>query len=313
MTLPFSISLWRRAPLLGCLAAAVLFYTGVAFSGSPVETTGPASPDSGVPAWMQGISLVKSGEITKGVRLLDSMRTSGLCDEAFLRGYAECVFHTLVPRKADMEMARITDRAIVVTDTISPASYTWNVVRSGNSLKNSRMPCFTYGATFEIRKPFQFVFSGLRQSSFSVVQIGYCPCPAPFNSIVSQLENRKDQASCRLFIDMNATGSLAFEYLSKRISGVYDSIAVKPELQAYRGLSLRCYTVSRFADKDGKFTAIASFDRALPDQKPRTGQAGPAAVKSLPQTVRYTLVVESSSDVKDLLEAKFQSLLRAFL
>jgi hypothetical protein len=175
------------------------------------------------------------------------------------------------------------------------------------------MPCFTYGATFEIRKPFQFVFSGLRQSSFSVVQIGYSSCPAPFNSIVSQLENRKDQASCRLFIDMNATGSLAFEYLSKRISGVYDSIAVKPELQAYRGLSLRCYTVSRFADKDGKFTAIASFDRALPDLKPRTGPAGPAAVKSPPQTVRYTLVVESSSDVKDLLEAKFQSLLRAFL
>ena len=310
MTLLFFISLWRRAPLLGGCAVAVLFYAGIAFSGSPVETTEPASPDSGVPAWMQGISLIKSGEITKGVRLLDSMRTSGLCDEAFLRGYAESVFHSLVPKKADEEMARITERAIVITDTISPASYTWNVMRSGNPPKMDRLPSFTYGATFEIRKPFQFVFTGLRQSNLSVVQIGYVGNPAPANSIARQFWDRTDRATCRLFIDMNATGSLAFEYLSKRINGVYDSIAVKPELKAYRGLSLRCYTVSRFADEDGKFTAIASFDRTLPGLSLRTGVS---AAKNSPQTVRYTLVVESSSDVKELLEAKFQSLLRAFL
>jgi hypothetical protein len=310
MASPSFISVRSGHPLFKQVVIAALFYADIAFSGAAVDTAAPAIPDSGGVAWMQGISLIESGEITKGVRLLDSMRTSGICGEAFLRGYAECVFHSLVPKKAGVEMAWITDRAIVITDTISPASYRWDVVRSGNPPRNDRLPCFTYGATFEIRKPFHVVFTGLTQSKLSIMQIGYVSHPAPFNSIVRQLDNRKNQASCRLFIDLNATGSPTLEYLSKRIRGVYDSIAIKPELQSYRGLSLRCYTVSRFADEDGKFTAIASFDRTLPDLKSRIG---PFSAKSPPPTVRYTLVVESSSDVKDLLEAKFQSLLRAFL
>jgi hypothetical protein len=259
---------------------------------------------------MQGVRLIKSGEILSGIKLLDSLRVSGYCGNDFLKEYCLTVFHALVPEKVDTAPFISKHFISTFTDTLDPSSHEWNVIRFSDPRGKTSLPCFTYGATFDLRKPFRLVFSGLRQSNLTVMQMGYVANHVPANSIASQLLDRKERAVCRLFIDLNASGSPALDYLSKRISGVYDSIAFKPELQACRGLSLRCYTVSRFADEEGKYTAIASFDRTLPDPKRQTR---PAPAEKKPGTIRYTLVVQACYDVKDLLEAKFQSLLREFL
>jgi hypothetical protein len=302
----------RATALFRCIAGVALLCCGAAYGGpvSSPDSNSRANPDSGSKPWFQGLQLIKSGETIRGIKLLDSLRESGHYTDDFLKEYCRAVFHALVPQRADTEPRILNQFLSTFTDSLDPVSHEWNVIRFANHQEKISLPCFTYGATFEIRKPFHLAFSGFSRSKLSIMQIGYVSNPAPFNSIMRQLEDRKAMATCRLFIDLNADRSPAFEYLSRRINGVYDSISVKPELRAFRGLSLRCYTVSRYADRDGKYTAVASFDRTIPD--PRTGGA-PARAEKKPETIRYTLVVQSSSDVKDLLEAKFQSLLRAFL
>ena len=297
----------KNHPKLRASAAAALIYAGAVYSAPLNNSDSVSTPlhESNASSWQRGVSLIKSGHILAGIRLLDSLRESGFNGKDFLRDYSLTVFHALVPEKADTEPRILNQFLSTFSDSLDPVSHEWKVMRFAKTQEKISLPCFTYGATFEIRKPFHLVFSGFNQSKLSLMQIGYVANPVPFNSIMRQLEDRKATATCRLFIDLNAAKSPTFEYLSRRISGVYDSISVNPELREFRGLSLRCYTVSRYADQDGTFTAIASFDRALP---------GPGSqAEKKPETIRYTLVVQSSSDVKDFLEAKFQSLLHAFL
>jgi hypothetical protein len=303
---------YSSSPLFRLFAGATLIYGGAVCGDTVQNNIGPVSPaasDSGAIAWKQGVQLVKSGHILNGIKLLDSLRVSGYSGNDFLKDYCLTVFHALVPENVDTT-PRISKHFIsTFSDTLDPSSHEWNVIRFSDPGGKTSLPCFTYGATFDLRKPFRLVFSGLRQSNLTVMQMGYVANHAPANSMASQLLDRKERAVCRLFIDLNASGSPALDYLSKRISGVYDSIAFKPELQACRGLSLRCYTVSHFADEEGKYTAIASFDRTLPD----ITRGRPASAEKRPGTIRYTLVVQACYDVKDMLEAKFQSLLREFL
>jgi hypothetical protein len=287
-------------------AGASLLYAGMVH-GVPADSIGSVSSEA---AWKRGVHLIRTGEILTGIRLLDSLRVSGYSGNDFLKDYCLTVFHALVPEKVDTEPRIASNFIGTVLDTLDPVSHEWNVTRFYNHQEKMTLPCFTYGATFEMRKPFHLVFTGFRRSNLTLLQIGYLGNPSPYNSISRQLEDRNARASCKLFIDLNAAGSPSIDYISKRINGVYDSIAVKPELQARRGLSLRCYTASRYANEDGKFTAIASFDRTISDLR---RQSGPMPAAQRPGIIRYTLVVESSSDVNDLLEAKFQSLLRAFL
>jgi hypothetical protein len=299
------------------ISGLIMLYLGELGSHSSFDTVKkiliePAKefPDNRIIPWLKGLSLIKAGEITNGIKLLDSLRMSGFNEEAFLGDYAGYVFHALTPEISDTQSLILKSFSYAFPDTVSPNSFDWKVTQSICPSQNTKLPCFTYGATFEIRKPFHLVFTGLKQLNLSTLNIGYVPNQIATNSMNYQCAVRKELAFCKLFIDLNDSRSSQTEYLCKRINGRYDSIAIKPEFPGHNGISLRCYNMPWSIYDDGTFTAIATFDREVPDfslhHETKTNTNKPVT------TCRYTLVMQSSNDVEMPSEAKFQRIIRAF-
>lgn len=256
--------------------------------------------------WMSGLSYVKSGEIARGISMLDSLYLSGFHSGAFLADYASCVFHALVPEKVGQQSVFLKDLTTRLPDTSGPSVQTWSTVRV---LAGQKIPCFIYSADFEIQRPRYLVFQRILARGSWNLQLGSVPKASVSTPAFEPFSPRTETVQCKLFIDMVETDSPLFEYLSSRISGKYDSIHVTEELKKQQGITLRCYTIPRFLDDNGRYTAIATFDRPLADlrklRKPKT--AVPGFIK-----IRYTLVLQSSTDSQEVSESKFQTILNAF-
>jgi hypothetical protein len=303
-----------RAGFGTAAACALILFINLTFglSAQNADTCAQKLPTTRSMAWTQGLGMIKSGEIAQGIRQLDSLRLTGLNDSAFLKEYAFYVFRALVPEKADTQPILLKSFFESISDTLQPGSFEWKVIRCTGPHDGTKLPCFTYGATFDICKPFHFIFTGLSQPNTSVLQLGYISNHQAVSDLNHQLADRKDVATCRLYIDLNSAGTSNSEYLTKRINGVYDSIEDKSNMPGFKGVSLRCFSWPRFINEDEKYTAIASFDRPFPGIRNRPGSQ--TAQKEIStRSIRYTLIVQSSSDVKDLLEVKFMSMLKAFL
>ena len=269
--------------------------------------TARAYPENSIVAWMRGLRDIQSGELTQGIRLLDSLFTAGFNNNTFLQDYSRSVAHALIPSKELLSLISITDS---LPDTLAPVSYEWRITRTQGKT-SLKLPCFSYGATFELSKPFHIVFSGLGKKSALEMGLISRPESGPDADLLGQYLNRTrtEQAQCRLFIDPNQPERTIPELLARRINGCYDSIDRKSDLRGLRGISLRCYTLPRRFNQVGTYTAIVSFDRRVPDKQysPRL-----KTLKKSGTIVRYTLVVQSSLDAKDALEVKLQSLMRLF-
>jgi hypothetical protein len=269
--------------------------------------TARAYPENSIVAWMRGLRDIQSGELTQGIRSLDSLLITGFSDKTFLQDYSRSVAQALIPSRDILSYISIAD---TLPDTLAPVSYEWKIMRTHRKT-GPALPCFSYGATFELCKPFHIVFSGLGKKSAPEMGLLSMPESDPAAGLLDQYLNRTrtEQARCRIFIDPNEPERTIPEFLARRINGCYDSIDQKSDLRGLRGISLRCYTLPRRFNQEGTYTAIVSFDRRVPDKQysPRR-----KTLKKNATTVRYTLVVQSSLDAKDALEVKLQSLLRLF-
>jgi hypothetical protein len=269
------------------------------------------NPGNSTAVWMEGLHLIKSGDVLNGIRLLDSLRQSGFNSSAFLMDYARYSFQALVPQKADSSSLVFKNFFTPAPDTLSPSSNQWSVIRFNEPNKTNGLPSFTFGATFDIHKPFHLVFKGLPQQTIPSIAMGNAPDAAVEKSLNYQFATRKGTAFCRLYVDLSDSKTSLADYLYRRINGIYDSVSVRNDLREAHGTSLRCYNRPRLSNEDeGKFTAIASFDRRLSDiQKYPGRQFSSASLK----TVRYTVVVQAPAGAEELSEAKFQAILRALL
>jgi hypothetical protein len=263
-------------------------------------------PGNTTAAWITGLSYVKSGGITRGVSILDSLYLSGFQTDDFLADYASCVFHALVPEKVGQQAVFLKDPTLSLPDTSGPSAQKWSVVRSYDARK---LPCFIYSSSFEIRKPAYLLFQRVLANDGRNFQLGNFPKATVSTPDFVPFLPRTEMVQCKLFIDLVETGGSLFEYLSSRISGKYDSINVTAELKKQRGITLRCYTIPRFLDENGRYTAIATFDRPLADL--RKSRNSTTAVPGF-MKIRYTLVLQSSTESQEVAESKFQTILDAF-
>jgi hypothetical protein len=270
-------------------------------------TTARAYPENEIVAWMRGLRDIQSGELTHGIRLLDSLFIAGLESKTFLQDYGRSIAQALIPARGIPTSISLAD---TVPDTLVPVSYEWKITHTHRNTNMPELPRFSYGATFELSKPFHIVFSGLGKKPLP--EIGLFSIPKPDDDLLSQYLNRTrtEKAHCRIFIDPNEPVCAIPEFIARRINGCYDSIDLKSDLCGLRGISLRCYTLPRrFSREEGTYTAIVSFDRCVLDKQYSSRLE---ILKKSATTVRYTLVVRSSLDAKDALEVKLQSLLRLF-
>ena len=271
-----------------------------------VEKTRRRFPGNEIVCWLQCLCCVKYGEIARGIELFDSLYVSGFHDDAFLSDYSGYVFHALVPAKNDSQSVELKNFITSLPDTFGSSSREWSMVRR---TKKEKLPCFMYGASFEIRKPFHFAFQRVLVRDGRSFQLGKVPKAVVQVPPFEEFAERTARVRCRLFIDLEETDGPLFEYLSSRISGKYDSINVTAELKKQHGITLRCYTVPRFYDDNGKYTAIATFDRPFFDL---LKQHGAKAAAPEFKKIRYTLVLQSSAEEQEISEVKFQSILDAF-
>jgi len=261
-------------------------------------------------AWIRGLHLISSGDAFEGIRTLDSLRVSGFSEEEFLGDYARYVFYSFIPLKNDtFRLVLQNASALQPSDTATPASFSWKIIRS----QRAPLPFFDYEAAFAIRKPFKLVFSGVPGSNASGMLRYHAiePQSAESADLTRQLSDRIDSARCTVHIDVNDIKISPYEYLVKRISGIYDSIEVRGDLPRYKALSLRCYNRGLWG-REGSSTAYIVFDRTYIDLF-----AMHHAKKNLRREVgekkiRFTVTMRCGSDVEDQAEAKLQSILRAF-
>jgi hypothetical protein len=257
-------------------------------------------------------TIKSKGKIFEGIRLLDSLRISGIDNEEFLGNYARYVFHTFMPEKKGVFCVLLkNDDQIQPTDTAFPCAFKWNIVSSQKAL----LPFFEYRAGFAFRKQFRLVFAGLRPYSPGSAWLQF-PDRKPFSNIsadlLNQLQDRIDSAWCAIHIDLNDTRISPYEYIIKRISGIYDSIAVKNDLSKYHAISLRCYRRGFFVKPEGTYTAYVIFDRRVMDILKNDSAYRKTPAREADKSVRYTLTIRCGCDILDQAEAKLQSLLHAF-
>jgi hypothetical protein len=291
------------------MVSRILMTSLVAFSVSSyaLSTAHPQSNDS---IWKRGIELIGTGHALEGIAVLDSLRVSGFAKEEFLDNYANHVFGMFIPRKADSTYSVLLKQPPGF-DTTPAHSLFWKVTKS----QNAKYPSFIYGSTFTFRKPFSLVFTGLsgQIKSQGLLQSEYSPLQARVsNALMDQLDDRHERALCAICIDLNDTRSSPYEYLARRINGMYDSIDVRKDLSQYRALSLRCHNRGYYWGDEGTYTAYIVFDRSLGELfKKHSGDKAPGNVQ-LNKRVRFTVTIESSSSVSRFTEAKLQSILSFF-
>jgi hypothetical protein len=279
---------------------------------SPSATGNPASAQhsADVAALMERVN--GNRDVFSGIRILDSLRASGWVSEAFLGRYAEYVFNAFMPAKSDSFSALFkTPDQIPPTDTVFPCSFKWRIVNA----PHAPLPFFEYWAGFAFRKQFKLVFPGLHKHSPGVMWLQFRdrepPSPVTGNLIV-QMDDRIDSAWFTIHIDVNDTKISPFEYISKRISGIYDSIEVKKDLSQYRAISLRCLSRGWFINQEGTYTAYVVFDRSVRDIFKNDPATRKRPASQADKLVRFTLTMRCGCDVRNQAEEKLLSILRAF-
>lgn len=272
--------------------------------------TSATQPQSDEGVWKQGLDLLSSGRELEGIAVLDSLRLSGFTNKAFLDDYATRVFGVFVPRNADSAHVMLLMQPPAF-DTTPAHSLFWKVTKS----KSATYPSFVYGSTFTFRKPFSLVFMGLtgQDKNQGLLRSDNPPSRARIaNALMSQLDDRHENAMCAICIDLNDTHMSPYEYLVRRINGIYDSIDERTDLSQYHALSLRCHTRGYYQDQEGTYTAYVVFDRSLGDLfKKHCGDKVPKTAQRN-KRIRFTVTIESGSSVQKFTEAKLQSILSFF-
>ena len=290
---------FRFLLLFGLTAFSISTYAAVAAHPQPDE--GP---------WKRGIALIGAGRELEGIAVLDSLRESGFAKKEFLDDYANRVFGLFVPRQTDSTYGVLLKQPPGF-DTTPANSLYWKVTKS----KNAPYPSFIYGSTFTFRKPFSLVFSGLsgQLKNQGLLQSNYSPLQARVASALSgQLDDRQDKARCAICIDLNDPRLSPYEYLVRRISGVYDSIDVRKDLPQYGALSLRCLSRGFFGDEEGTYTAYIVFDRCLGELLKKHCNDKALGKVQLGKRIRFMVTIESGNSVQKFTEAKLQSILSCF-
>jgi hypothetical protein len=257
--------------------------------------------------WSDGLLLLDSGKISKGLYILDSLYGQGVNDPATMSAYAKKVFRLLCPGRQTDSHIYVHDKfQKTVTDTLISSSFKCKII-SSSSTSGRALPSFGYNIAFPVEKPYLLKFNGLQNRLGPVLKMGRETISTDLDyDLMDQISDKKDSISCSIFIDLKNSGLTIHDYISDYIYGVFDSIAIKTDLKKYNALSLRCYKRKSYGFESGKFTAIIAFDRLIPDRK---GKKGHLTTTSLP--VRYTVVVQSAASVRELAEAKLQTILKA--
>ncbi len=269
-----------------------------------------AHPQSNETIWKRGLELMGSGRQLEGIGVLDSLRVSGFTKDEFLDAYANHVFGMFIPRKADSTYDILLKQPPSF-DTTPARSLFWKVTKS----QSAKYPSFTYGSTFTFRKPFSLVFNGLSGQirNQGLLQSEYSPAQARVaTALMDQLDDRSDQATCAICIDLNDTHTSPFEYLARRINGMYDSIDVRKDLSQYGALSLRCHNRGYYPGDEGTYTAYIVFDRSLGELLKKHSNSKATENAQLNKRIRFTVTIESGNSVQGFTEAKLQSILSFF-
>jgi hypothetical protein len=259
-------------------------------------------------SWSSGLLQLDSGRISKGLNILDSLCGLGKIDPKTISAYAEKVFRLLSPGyKKDSHVYVQSNSPKTVIDTLLQSSFRYKIIRCSDSAGRT-LPSFGYTVVFPVQKPFLLKFSGLlNQLGPSLKMDRQVVSTALDYGLMEQISDKNDSISCSIFIDLKSTKLTINDYISDYIYGVFDSISIKKDLKKYHALSLRCYKRKAYGFENGKFTAIIAFDRLIPDRKSKNGKT-----TTTPLPVRYTVVVQSATSVRELAEAKLQTILKAF-
>jgi len=262
-------------------------------------------------AWMRGLHLLKRGSLSDGIGVLDSLRSTGLNEKEFLSDYARSFFYAVIPKKSDTFSLLVRDPgAMQRADTASPQVFRWKVITS----QKIPLPFFEYEAAFAFRKPFSLQFDTPFSRSVGSAMLRYGsiePQSASSVNFLGQLSQRIDSAWCAIHIDVNDISISPFEYLLKRINGIYDSIGVKSDLPRYGAISLRCYNRGIWG-RQGSRTAYIVFDRTIADIMRLSFPLKRLRRQDAGRKIRFTITMRSGSDVEEQAETKLQSVIAAF-
>jgi hypothetical protein len=260
-------------------------------------------------------AITSKRRVDDGIRFLENLRSSGFDNEKFLWMYAQYVFKAFIPAKTDSLPPLLKDASqIQCTDTAFPSAFSLRIISS----QKAPLPFFEYRAGFILGKGLRLVFPPLRNHTQGRAWLNCRDHQPPLSALsmclISQLSDPIDSAWCTIYIDLNDTKISPYEYLVKRIGGIYDSIEVKNDLPRYHALSLRCYSQGLFVEPGGTFTAYVVFDRSIRDilRNDSSVRGKPAQRWKTDGNVRFTLTMRCGCDVQDQAEAKLQSLLRSF-
>jgi hypothetical protein len=257
-------------------------------------------------SWTNGFSLLDSGYISDGLVVLDSMSRAEPSNAENIQRFTNKTYVFLSRNKGQSSQffGAQPDKKLP-TDTLTISSFKATLIsRSLN--KHTEMPSFRFSSNFQIDKPVHLIFNGLINRAPPMLAMSRDIIYTGVDTrLTDQLESKNDSINCTIFIDLSKQTSTVATYLYERFAGVFDSVDICHDLDKYNAFSLRGYNRKNLSIENGKFTAVLSFDKIIPDRK-RTGKL----TKKEPLTIRYTIIVQSPGSVRNYAESKLQSLIR---
>ncbi len=254
--------------------------------------------------WEYGFKLIKAGEISHGFKILDSLCKAQADDPEVVSTYAINVLRLFCSGQKEDSLVFVNSKNNTITDTLLSSSFKCEVFYSTDS-SGEKLPSFAYRAVFPIQKPYLLKFNGLLKAPDIHLVTNHEIINENLDyELLDQLADRTDSISCSIYINLKNTQLTVYDYILDYIYGFFDSISIKKDLEKYKALSLRCYKRKSFGFQNGKFTAIIAFDRIFPDHKRKN------VITPLP--IRYTVIVQAPACVKELAEAKFQTIIKLF-
>ncbi len=257
-------------------------------------------------SWKNGFSLLDSGYISDGLTILDSMSRAELSNVENIERFTSKTYALLARHKArSPQLSAAIIKNNLPTDTLSISTFKATIISRKVNM-HTELPVFSFSSSFQIDKPVQLIFNGLTGRTPPMLAMSRDILYSGVDTrLTDQLELKNDSINCTIFIDFSKQTSSVGSYLSERFAGVFDSVDFCHDLDKYNALSLRGYNRKNLSIENGKFTAILSFDKTLPDRK-RSGKL----TKKEPLAVRYTIIVQSPGSVRNYAESKLQSLIR---
>jgi hypothetical protein len=257
-------------------------------------------------SWTNGFSLLDSGYISDGLMVLDSMSRKEPSNTEEIEHFTNKTYALLSRYKGpSSQLPAAYPKSNLPSDTLSISSFQATLIsRSMN--QRTEMPSFRFSSNFRIDKPVQLIFNGLTSRTPPMLAMSRDIIYSGVDSrLTNQLELKNDSINCTILIDFSKQTSTVGSYLCERFAGVFDSVDICHDLDKYNAFSVRGYNRKNLSIENGKFTAILSFDKILPDRK-RSGKL----TKKEPLSVRYTIIVQSPGCVRKYAESKLQTLIR---